>query len=123
MSLGHETDSGVRFLNLEQESLGTQKFFFLAGPILDILTKHVTILFDELDSSLHPKLVEKLIQAFETFPNQKEGSQLIFTTHCDGLLENQTSSPKQIPLLRRDQVRFISKSSSQFSNVYSLLDF
>lgn len=123
VSLGHETDSGVRFLNLEQESLGTQKFFFLAGPILDILTKHVTILFDELDSSLHPKLVEKLIQAFETFPNQKEGSQLIFTTHCDGLLENQTSSPKQIPLLRRDQVWFISKSSSQFSKVYSLLDF
>ena len=123
VSLGHETDSGVRFLNLEQESLGTQKFFFLAGPILDILTKHVTILFDELDTSLHPKLVEKLIQAFESFPNQKEGSQLIFTTHCDGLLENQTSSPKQVPLLRRDQVWFVSKSSLHFSKVYSLLDF
>ncbi len=121
--LGHKTESGMRFLGLEQESLGTQKFFFLAGPILDILTKHVTILFDELDTSLHPKLVEKLIQAFETIPNQREGSQLIFTTHCDGLLENQTSSPKQVPLLRRDQVWFISKNESQSSEVYSLLDF
>lgn len=123
VSLGHRTDSDVRFLNLEQESLGTQKFFFLAGPILDILTKHVTILFDELDTSLHPKLVEKLIQAFETISNQQEGSQLIFTTHCDGLLENQTSSPKQVPLLRRDQVWFISKNPSHSSEVYSLLDF
>lgn len=121
--MGHKTDSGVRFLNLEQESLGTQKFFFLAGPILDILTKHITILFDELDTSLHPKLVEKLIQAFETFSNQQEGSQLIFTTHCDGLLENQTSSPKQVPLLRRDQVWFVSKDASQSSEVYPLLDF
>ena len=123
VSLGHKTDSGIRFLNLEQESLGTQKFFFLAGPILDILNKHVTILFDELDNSLHPKLVEKLIQAFETIPDQEEGSQLIFTTHCDGLLENQTSSPQQVPLLRRDQVWFISKNETQSSNVYSLLDF
>ena len=123
VSLGHQTDSGIYFLNFEQESLGTQKFFFLAGPILDILTKQVTILFDELDSSLHPKLVEKLIQAFETFPNQKEGSQLIFTTHCDGLLENQTSYPNQVPLLRRDQVWFVSKDASQSSKVYSLLDF
>lgn len=121
--MGHKTDSGVRFLNLEQESLGTQKFFFLAGPILDILTKHITILFDELDTSLHPKLVEKLIQAFETFSNQQEGSQLIFTTHCDGLLENQTSFPKQVPLLRRDQVWFVSKDASQSSEVYPLLDF
>ena len=121
--MGHKTDSGVRFLNLEQESLGTQKFFFLAGPILDILTKHITILFDELDTSLHPKLVEKLIQAFETIPDQEEGSQLIFTTHCDGLLENQTSFPKQVPLLRRDQVWFVSKDASQSSEVYPLLDF
>ena len=57
VSLGHKTDSGIRFLNLEQESLGTHKFFFLAGPILDILNKNVTILFDELDNRSQPKFV------------------------------------------------------------------
>lgn len=121
--MGHKTDSGVRFLNLEEESLGTQKFFFLAGSISDILTKQVTILFDDLDRGLHPKLLEKLVQAFESVPNQQAGTQLIFTTNCDGLLENQTSHPNLVPLLRRDQVWFASKNASQSSELYSLLDF
>jgi len=45
----------------KEESAGTQKFFALAGPIIDVLEKGHVFIVDELDAQLHPNLVSELI--------------------------------------------------------------
>ena len=71
-------------LALEAESAGTQRFFALAGYVLE---RDRVVVIDELDRSLHPFLVAALVQRF----NQQAGadgckSQLVATTHDVTLL-------------------------------------
>ncbi len=55
---------GSVYFNLtENESLGTQKYFALAGPILKALLDGSVLVIDELDARLHPQLTN-LIQEF-----------------------------------------------------------
>lgn len=110
----HETDKGKAVFGINDESLGTQRLLYLAGPILDILNKGRTLIVDELDSSLHPLLVRRLVELFHSKLNTK-GAQLIFTTHDTSLLDPE--------LFRRDQVWFVEKDREQASSLYPLSDF
>jgi hypothetical protein len=93
------------------ESEGTKKFLKLAGPLLDIIKNQGTLVIDELDTRLHPKLTMSFIQLFNSFQNEK--SQLIFTTHDTNLLDRK--------ILRRDQIWFTEKNEYGVSNLYCLL--
>jgi len=110
----HETDKGKAVFGINDESLGTQRLLYLAGPILDILNKGRTLIVDELDSSLHPLLVRRLVELFHS-PLNAKGAQLIFTTHDTSLLNPE--------LFRRDQVWFVEKDRQQASSLYPLSDF
>lgn len=110
----HKTENGSAIFEISDESLGTQRLFALAGPILDILEKGRTLVYDELDSSLHTLLARKLVELFHSEANRL-GAQLIFTTHDTTLLQND--------LMRRDQVWFVEKDRQQASNLYPLTDF
>src|SRR5215213_9863274 len=57
---GHKTANGVIYLELSEESDGTQVLFALAGPWLDTLKTGKTLIIDELSNSLHPLVVELL---------------------------------------------------------------
>jgi len=111
----HKTANGSAIFEIHEESLGTQRLFALAGPILDILEQGKTLVYDELDSSLHTLLARKLVELFHRPTANKFGAQLIFTTHDTTLLQND--------LMRRDQVWFIEKDSLQASALYPLTDF
>ncbi len=111
----HKTSQGAATLELYEESLGTQRLFALAGPIMSILKEGRVLIFDELDSSLHTLLARRLVELFHTPEINIHGAQLIFTTHDTALLHND--------LIRRDQVWFIEKDSQQASKLYALTDF
>ena len=111
----HVTDQGRAVFSLSDESMGTRNLLFLTGPVLDILDKGMTLLVDELDSSLHPLLVRRLVELFQSPTFNKKGAQLIFTTHDTSLLNPE--------LFRRDQIWFIEKDQDQASKVYPLSDF
>ncbi len=99
----HMTENGEAVFDLADESSGTQKLFFLAGPVLDILSKGSTLVIDELNASLHTLLVRELVELFHK-PSVNEGNaQLIFNTHDTSLLH----SPY---LFRRDQVWLAEKN-------------
>nr|WP_320058342.1 ATP-binding protein [uncultured Bacteroides sp.] len=98
----------------KDESDGTQKFFYLTGPILESLTNGYTLIVDELDSRLHPNLVTRLISLFNSKETNPNNAQLIFNTHNSSLLDSR--------LLRRDQVWFIDKNMYGESRLYSLSD-
>ena len=83
------------------ESFGTNKLFALGGLMVKTLNKGGVIVFDELDSSLHPILTSLLVRFFQEKHNSN--AQLIFTTHETFLLNKE---------FRSDQIWFCSKKCS-----------
>ena len=69
---------------------------------------------DEIETSLHPKLLEKIL--FE-YLRAESKSQLIVTTHNDGLLDLVGD------LLRKDSVWFTEKNGAGVTDLYRLTDF
>lgn len=108
----HETNNGTALFEMQDESLGTQKLFGLAGPVLDILKNNKVLIVDELDTSIHTLLLKYLVNLFH---NSAHDAQLIFTSHNTELLNG--------PFLRRDQIWFVEKDKAQSSVLYPLLDF
>ena len=112
----HITEHGRAVLDLMDESSGTRNLLFLTGPVLDILRKGLTLVIDELDTSLHPLLVRALVRLFHQPEVNTGGAQLIFTTHDTSLLD----APD---LFRRDQVWFVEKDPDQASALVALSEF
>lgn len=112
----HVTEHGKAVFDLMDESSGTRNLFFLTGPILDILANGLTLVVDELDTSLHTLLVQALVRLFHRPEVNTGGAQVIFTTHDTSLLD-------AYGLFRRDQVWFVEKRANQSSSLYPLLDF
>lgn len=108
-------DTEESLLELEEESQGTQQFFALAGPILDVLDKGRILLVDELDSSLHPNMVREIVLLFNSPETNPNGAQLVFNTHDVTLLDQD--------LLRRDQIWLTDKFNDGASTLIPLLDF
>jgi uncharacterized protein len=102
-------------LNLEEESAGTIKLFSQAGGLLKALGEGATLVFDEMDNSLHPLIVRFLVGLFHDNDINKLNAQLLLTTHDTSLLDDN--------IFRRDQVWFIEKDQNSSSRLYSLLDF
>ena len=65
------------------ESDGTIRTFGLAAQVQKILEKDAFLAVDEIESSLHPKLIEYII---ERFLKESENAQLLLTKHYDALL-------------------------------------
>ena len=105
----------VQFSLANDESAGTEKFFYLTGPLLDVLDNGMVFVVDELDSRLHPNLVEKIASLFNSRKLNPNNAQLLFNTHDSNLLENS--------VFRRDQIWFTQKNSYGAASLYSLGDF
>ena len=116
LRFSHVTEQGRAVFDLMDESNGTRNLLFLTGPVLDILRKGLTLVIDELDTSLHTLLVRELVRLFHLPEINTGGAQLIFTTHDTSLLD----APD---LFRRDQIWFVEKDRDQASELVSLSEF
>jgi uncharacterized protein len=102
-------------LDLVDESAGTQVLFRSAGAWLNVFENGEVLLFDELETSLHPKLVRFLVAKFHSKTTNPNNAQLIFSTQNTSLLDQE--------LFRRDQVWFVDKNRDGESTLYPLTDF
>lgn len=109
-------DSDVK-LDPSLESMGTLAWTSLLKVIVDALTKGETLLIDELDSSLHPHLVDLLIRMFQSNITNPNCAQIIFNSH-DIEIMNQ----RQLAL-GRDQIWFTEKEDNGVTTIFSLSDF
>lgn len=101
-------------LSIDEESLGTQKLFQLLCPIVDILLNGKVLFYDELENSLHPILVEEIINLFKYWEGENK-AQLVFSTHDSSLLD--------LNLFRRDQIWFSERNPKTSSaEYYSLVE-
>ena len=115
----HDTQGGmtaaIEFELQRHESDGTQRLFFMAGPILKALEYGDVLVVDELDMRLHPLMTRELIRLFQDPKTNPHNAQLVFTTHDTNLLG--------IDLFRRDQVWFAEKDRMGATHLYSLAEF
>ena len=103
-------------LNLNEESRGTANIFYLAPVLCQALKCGETLIIDEIERSLHPILVEKLVALFNDPLINKQHAQLIFNTHNINLLS--------LDIFRRDQIYFVEKDAKKGSSeLYSLDEF
>jgi len=109
-----EKPVGTVVFDMGDESEGTQKLFFLAGPVLDTLSLGNILAIDEMEARLHPLMTRAVIGLFNSPKTNPKRSQLIFTTHDTNLLSNK--------IFRRDQIWFIEKDRQGASHLYSLAD-
>ena len=107
----HKNNPAVPFDFSTEESDGTQRLFFMMLTILDIVKNNKILLVDEIERSLHTRLVEYIISLF----NRSESAQLIYTTHNTYLLDNNK--------VRKDQVYFTNKRADGSTDLYSLYDY
>ena len=99
----HGNSIGDVIFNLfEDESLGTQKYFYAIGPIIDTLNKGTTLFLDELDASLHPILTRRIVQLFNSTESNPKGAQLIFTSQDTNLLDQTLFDKEQIWFVEKD---------------------
>lgn len=107
------TGNPVKF-DLEDESDGTLRILDFLPAIESILVRPVTIIIDEIDQSLHSKLLYSLIE--KIMEDNKAKGQLVFTTHDSNLLNFQ--------LFRQDEIWFAEKQNKTGStHLYSLSDY
>lgn len=98
----------------DDESSGTNQFFALTGPIIDVIENGFVLAVDELDSKLHPNLVLKIVEIFNSESLNPKNAQLIFNTHDTNLLDAE--------IFRRDQIWFVEKDRYGAAKLYSLSD-
>jgi hypothetical protein len=106
--------SSIQALDLEKESEGTQKIFYLAGPIVDTLSNGRVLIIDEMEARLHPLMTQAIVGLFNSNQTNPNNAQIIFTTHDTNLLTNKK--------FRRDQIWFIEKDRQGASHLYSLAE-
>lgn len=112
----NEVVGTVRLSMNKEESSGTQKYFALLGPILATLENGRTLFVDEMDAKIHPNLMLKIVEMFNSKEKNPKNAQLVFNTHNTNLLDKNT-------LFRKDQVWFTEKDRYGAATLFSLADF
>lgn len=102
------------YLPQSLQSEGTKRTLGIEAAVYEAEKDNAVLSIDELEASLHPDLVEYVI---EQFLKSKNESQLLVTTHYDPLLNTIND------LIRKDCVWFTEKDETGNTSLYSLTDF
>lgn len=110
-------ESGT-LMTVAEQSAGTIAYVDVLTDVLATLDRGGVLVVDELDTSLHPRLVARLIELFRDEQTNPRHAQLVFATHDVTLLG--TSFGEE--LLRRDEIWFTEKENGA-TTLYPLTDF
>ena len=112
----HKDKNGaVKEIDFQKESGGTRKIFSLIYDFMLALDNGMLVVADELDAKLHPVLLQNIISWFTNENINKNGAQLLFTSH------DITTMCKEV--FRRDEIWFAALNADEESFLYSLADF
>lgn len=115
IELAHQGHKGEQvYFDLNLESAGTRQLLMILGQAYRVLDEGLLLVVDELDASLHTHACEAIIKLFCKRKTNKNGAQLITTTHDTNLMKSD--------VLRRDQLWFVEKTSEGATEVYPLTD-
>lgn len=110
-----------------RESAGLKRLLALAAPLLLADEKNgkevpdVTIITDDADQHLHPKLLEALVGFWQRERDAAHAPQWIGAVHRDSLLELAGAQPGEASRLRRDQIWMCAKDVDEASRAVPLV--
>ena len=107
----HRRNPALPFDFNTEESEGTKILFKIMLTVMDVVRNNKVMFLDEVETSLHTRLVEYLISLFHS----SKSAQLVFTTHNTHLLD--------MTRFRKDQIFFVNKRDDGSSDLYSLFDY
>lgn len=107
----HRCNPALPFDFNTEESEGTKILFKIMLTVMDVVRNNKVMFLDEVETSLHTRLVEYLISLFHS----SKSAQLVFTTHNTHLLD--------MTRFRKDQIFFVNKRDDGSSDLYSLFDY
>lgn len=107
----HRRNPDIPFDFNTEESDGTRILFKMMLTVMDVVRNNKVMFLDEVETSLHTRLVEYLIGLFHS----SRSAQLVFTTHNTHLLDMRR--------FRKDQIFFVNKREDGSSDLYSLFDY
>ena len=102
----------LAYLDLDEQSDGTQRVFSFAFPWLDITDHSRVVVVDELDRSLHPHLVRFLVGLINRASPAR--AQLVATVHDVTLLQD---------ALDRNQIWLVEKDPDHAASLTPLSDY
>lgn len=97
------------------ESYGTIRFVNIFPLVVNALANGGTLVVDEFDASIHPMALMNIINIFHNDDINVNRAQLIFNTHNPIFLNSN--------LFRRDEIKFVERDDTHYSNYYALSDF
>ena len=116
---GHaiEGESGVQdyFMPETCQSSGTKRMVELESLIYTQLKRQAFLCIDEIESSMHPNLMEYVLAKFINTPDNE--SQLLVSTHYDPILKDIDD------IFGRDSVWFTEKGKDGNTSLFPLTDF
>ena len=99
----HKVD-GIEYpLLYSEESSGTQALFIILFYFCMTFGFGSILIYDELDISLHPMIVPKLLNLFQDPEKNPKHAQLFFTSHCTDIMKG----------LRADQIFLLGKENNE----------
>ena len=107
----HKRNPEIAFNLSMEESAGTSMLFYMILAMIDAVKNNKIFIIDELEMSLHTKIVEYILNLFHA----SNSAQIIYTTHNTNLLN--------LNKLRKDQIYFVNKLEDGSSDLYSLFDY
>ncbi|HEX7115623.1 MAG TPA: ATP-binding protein [Steroidobacter sp.] len=97
----HRRGTETYELPFSEESSGTRAAFILLAHFLPALQLGALIVYDELDSDLHPLLIPEIVGLFSKPEINRNRAQIIFTCH----------SPEILRRLQKSQIMLVEKNS------------
>ncbi|MCL2426313.1 MAG: ATP-binding protein [Oscillospiraceae bacterium] len=98
------------------ESAGTIRLLHFSLFLKSFFSHGGTLFIDEMDNAIHPEITKSIIALFGNPEFNKNGAQLIFTTHNPIFMDRD--------LLRRDQIIFVERDADSYiSTLHSLAEF
>jgi len=108
----HAAGNHSALLDFESESMGTQAWYGLVGPLIATLANGSLLCFDEIDHHLHPLLVEQVVQCFNDPEVNTRNAQLLFTTQRTFDMQSSPLGDEDEPILDRDQIWLTEKGET-----------
>jgi hypothetical protein len=102
------------YFGLEHESSGTRRLVLMMNTVFKALDEGNLVVIDELDASLHTLAAAQILELFQNPKINRNGAQLIATTHDTNLLS--------LAKLRRDQIWFCERDEVGASHLFPLSD-
>ncbi|MYB34505.1 MAG: ATP-binding protein [Gammaproteobacteria bacterium] len=116
LELAHRgKDDKEVYFTLDLESSGTRRMLTILCDVFKAIDKGAPMFVDELELSLHTIASQAVLQLFSSRELNRNGAQLLATTHNTNLIKSD--------LLRRDQIWFAEKNKHGCTDIYPLTDF